>query len=85
MTTISGRYQDFKVTLFLRRTFLDVYWVGHESLGYSQDGQLSTENSIEYEAVVARAAGCSKFPKKTEIHFVVSAAPLCSLQTCNSL
>ena len=28
----------FKVTLFLRKTFLDVCLVGHESLGYSQGG-----------------------------------------------
>ena len=34
----------FKVTHFLRRTFLDVCWVGHESLGFSQDGQLSRES-----------------------------------------
>ena len=27
-----------KVTLFLRMTFLDVCFVGHESLGYSQGG-----------------------------------------------
>ena len=36
----------FKVTHFLRRTFLDVCWVGHEWLGYFQDGQLSTENPM---------------------------------------
>ena len=36
----------FNVTHFLRRTFLDVCWVGHEWLGYFQDGQLSTENPM---------------------------------------
>ena len=36
----------FKFTRFLRRTFLDVCWVGHDWLGYSRDGQLSAENPM---------------------------------------
>ena len=35
-----------KVTCLLRKTFLGVCLAGHESLRYSQGGQLSTENPM---------------------------------------
>ena len=36
----------FKAALFLRRTFLDVCYVRHETLDFFHGGQLSTENTM---------------------------------------